>query len=61
MEIMPMARAFFEGKKELFKGLDVYNLEEEWSSHPIFHIDLGPEDYQSKENLVSRLNLYLSE
>lgn len=29
-------KAFFEGKKDLFKGLAIQNLEKEWRRHPVF-------------------------
>ena len=33
--------AYFQGKKELFEGLAIYDLETEWKKYPIFHIDLN--------------------
>ena len=29
--------AYFEGRKELFEGLAISKLEEEWERYPIFH------------------------
>ena len=34
-------RAYFEGKKDLFKGLAIEKLETEWKSHPVFHLDFS--------------------
>ncbi len=34
-------KAYFEGKKELFKGLAMEQLEEEWIQHPVLHIDFS--------------------
>ena len=34
-------QAYFEGRKELFKGLDIDGLEKEWISYPVIHIDLS--------------------
>ena len=31
---------YFQGKKELFKGLAIEQLENEWKQYPVFHIDL---------------------
>ncbi len=28
-------RAFFEGKKHLFEGLKIYDLEKDWTAYPI--------------------------
>ena len=33
--------AYFEGKKELFKGLAIENLEKDWIKYPILHLDLN--------------------
>lgn len=43
--------AYFKGKKELFKGLAIENLEKEWIEHPVLHLDLGGISYDSKEVL----------
>ena len=34
-------RSFFEGKKELFEGLKVMQLEQEWEDYPVLHLDLS--------------------
>ena len=34
-------RAYFEGRKELFEGLKIMQLEQEWAKHPVIHIDLS--------------------
>lgn len=33
--------SFFDGEKDLFQGLQVMNLEQEWTQYPVFHIDLS--------------------
>ena len=33
--------SFFEGRKDLFKGLKVMELEREWQSYPVIHLDLS--------------------
>ena len=52
--------AYFEGDKELFEGLAVSQLEQEWRKHPILHLDLNTEKYDSEEALESKLNLFLA-
>lgn len=32
-------KCYFEGKKELFKGLAIDKLEKEWKQYPVFHLD----------------------
>ena len=34
-------RAYFEGKKDLFKGLAIENLETEWESYPVLYLDFA--------------------
>lgn len=52
--------AFFQGKRELFKGLAIEHLEKNWIEYPILHLDLNAENYDSIEALESRLNRFLS-
>ena len=51
---------FFNGEKELFRGLAVENVEWEWKQYPILHLDLNTEKYDRAEVLEDRLNLFLS-
>ena len=34
-------RAYFEGRKELFEGLAIEQLEEEWTEYPVLHFDMS--------------------
>ena len=43
--------AYFQGKKELFKGLAIEQLEKDWQEHPVFHLDLNIEKYDTPESL----------
>lgn len=52
--------AYFQGKKELFKGLAIYDLETEWKKYPIFHIDLNTANFREKDSLYIVLNDYLT-
>lgn len=51
---------YFMGNKALFEGLDIYRLEQEWESYPIFHIDLNTADFREEGSLRELLNDYLS-
>lgn len=53
-------QAYFEGKKELFQGLAVADMETEWKQYPILHLDLNTEKYDSMEALEGMLNDFLS-
>ena len=48
-------KAFFEGKKELFKGLAIYDKPYDWKPYPVIHLDLNGFDFGSIEALRSSL------
>ena len=52
--------SYFKGEKELFDGLAVSSLEQEWKQYPILHLDLNTEQYETSEALANKLNLFLS-
>ena len=37
--------AYFQGKKDLFTGLALEKLEQEWAEYPILHLDLNARNY----------------
>ena len=45
--------AIFQGQKELFKGLALYDKPYDWKQYPIIHLDLGTSDIKSPEQLVT--------
>ncbi len=51
--------AYFDGRKELFKGLAIEKLEKHWMKYPILHIDLNTEKYNTPESLERILNFTL--
>lgn len=52
--------AYFLGKRDLFKGLAIEELEKNWTVYPVLHLDLNSEKYDNVKNLASILNYYLS-
>ncbi len=44
-------KAYFECKRELFQGLAMEELEQEWRVHPVLHLDLNSEKYDFAESL----------
>lgn len=50
---------YFEGRKELFKGLAIEKLETEWMSYPVFHFDMSLAKHVDRERLESMLNIQL--
>ena len=53
-------QAYFQGKKELFKGLAIDSLETEWTAYPVLHFDISKGKYYSLANLMSTLNVVIS-
>jgi len=54
-------KAYFEGRKDLFEGLDIAGLETKWEKFPILYLDLNAEKYISAECLDSILFFHLGE
>ena len=48
--------AYFLGKKDLFEGLAVAELEKDWVEYPGLHLDLNAEKYDSIEVLNNKLS-----
>lgn len=53
--------AYFTGKKELFEGLALTELETEWKTYPVLYLDLNTGKYDSEEDLEDRLDETLSQ
>lgn len=54
-------KAYYEGKRELFKGLAIEQLEKEWTVRPVFHLDLNIGKYDTPESLNDLLEKNLCE
>jgi hypothetical protein len=59
--LLSTLHAYFEGKKELFEGLAIENLEKDWIKYPVLHLDLNTENYSDPAALENKLRLKLSE
>ena len=51
--------AYFKGKKELFKGLAIDDLEKNWAEHPVFHISFGGENFIEQGALENKISVAL--
>lgn len=49
-------KAYFEGKRELFQGLAMEQLEQEWRVHPVLRLDLNTEKYDSLDSVDKKLD-----
>ncbi len=53
--------AYFKGKKELFKGLDIYQKEVVWKQFPVLRLDLNVDNYKSLDVLYEVLGNTLNQ
>ena len=51
--------AYFQGKKELFKGLAMESLEKDWTVYPVLHIDFSMTKYTELADLTGQLRINL--
>ena len=54
-------QSYFEGKKDLFKGLAIEKLEQEWTEYPVLHFDMSGGKHMEKEQLEKYLDDMLNE
>ena len=58
--LLSTMESYFLGEKDLFEGLAISELEDKWDRHPIFHLDLNTEKYDTEQALDDKLNLALT-
>ena len=51
--------SYFSGKKELFEGLSIEQLEKEWTEYPVLHFSMATAKHMDVPALKSELNLKL--
>lgn len=54
-------KSYFEGKKDLFKGLAMEKLETEWTAYPVLHFSMAGGKHMEKEQLERYLGQRLNE
>lgn len=54
-------RCYFEGRKELFKGLFIDKKETEWKQHPVIRLDLSNGKYFEKDLIHGTINVILEQ
>jgi len=50
---------YFEGRKELFEGLEAGRLEKDWTAYPVLHFDMSTAKHADKSQLLRELNYKL--
>ena len=59
--LLSTLEAYFQGKRELFKGLAIEKLETEWREYPIFHLDFSNLNFSKPSELENALNAFVSQ
>jgi len=54
-------KAYFEGKKELFEGLKIAELEKDWVQYPVFHLDFNVGLLINAENVAERIRVKIKD
>ncbi|MCH5238265.1 MAG: AAA family ATPase, partial [Muribaculaceae bacterium] len=49
--LLSTIRYYFQGRKDLFEGLKIMNLEEKWTRHPVLHLELSGTERNNFESL----------
>lgn len=52
-------KSYFEGKKELFRGLKIDGMETEWQQYPVFHIDFNGKNFTNAGELLLTITGYV--
>ena len=55
--LLSTMEAYFLGQKELFKGLAMEQLEKEWNTYPVLHLDLNGARYDTEKSLLDKLSV----
>ena len=52
-------RSYFEGRKDLFEGLEIAKSETEWKQYPVFYFDFNVGDFSTESEFRNSLSLKL--
>lgn len=53
--------AYFEGRKEIFEGLAIEQLEDDWFQYPVFHIDFNGGDFAQEGLLEAKIETFIAQ
>ena len=52
---------YFNGRKDLFVGTKMEQLEQKWDKYPVLHFDFNASSYKTVDDVMSRISFMLSE
>ena len=58
--LLSTLHAYFEGRRDLFKGLALEKADVDWEASPVLHFDFNSEDFTRYDGLESRLSQTLN-
>lgn len=58
---LSVLKSYFEGRRDLFKGLEADSIDLDWTPSPVLRFDLNAEDFSQENGLISLLNRLLDE
>ena len=59
--LMSTLKNYFLGRRELFRGLAIDELETEWATYPVFHVDFNGGNFTDSGELEKKINFHVSE
>ncbi len=59
--LLSTIHSYYDGKRELFKGLAIDQMDMEWEPKPVLHFDLNTGQYNESNGLADRLAKYLAD
>lgn len=59
--LLSTMEAYYKGRRDLFKGLALDSLTEDWEPHPVLHLDLNYGQYDGTDALTEILSNHLDE
>ena len=52
---------YYLGKKDLFKGLKIDDLEKDWKTYPVFHLDFNSDNFMIADTLQATIERFVSD
>lgn len=53
--------AYYEGRKELFEGLAIAELEKDWFQYPVFHVDFNGDNFAKEGVLEAKIEGFIAQ
>ncbi len=54
--LLSTIEAYYQGRRDLFRGLAIDRLTRDWEPHPVLHLDLNNRNYRDEASLIKEHN-----